>query len=97
RHGDSENSPLAASREMRGLAWVGPAGLDAVIRPDGNVRLFLAVAVEVPEQNAEGPVRIREPAFESSCDALPRVMRRLDGDHLLGQQKGRRGHSGQPA
>ena len=75
-----KNAPLAAGKEMRGLALIRTTGIDVVVGADGNIERLFLIPVEVTEQNAEGSIGVREPAFECGGDALPGVMRGLDID-----------------
>ena len=73
-----EISPHAAGDEMRRLAAIGTARLEAIVRADGDIDLFFEVPVVVTKQQAEASVRIRKPALEDSGDALSRVMTRFE-------------------
>ena len=64
---------------MRGLALIGTARFDAILRSDGNIQFFFEIAIEIPEQDAECAVRIREPSFVRRRDGLPGIVRRFDG------------------
>ena len=69
---------------MRGLALIRTARIDVIVGADGDIQFLFLIPVEVPEQNAEASVGVREPSFERGRDALPGVVRRLDIQLLLG-------------
>jgi len=48
------------------------------LRADRNIKFLLLISVVIPQQDAERPVGIREPPFESRCDTLPRIVKRLE-------------------
>src|SRR5258708_3699529 len=77
-HRDREDAPLAARQKVRGLTLIGTAGLDAVIRTNGDVELFFQIPIEVADQDSEAAVGNLEPAFEGAGDALTGVVRRFE-------------------
>ena len=70
---------------MRRLAHVGPARLDLIIRPDGDVEFLLSVAIEVSNQKTAIPVLLIEPAFECARRARAKLLPRFR--NLLAQEE----------
>src|SRR4029453_495805 len=84
RNRHDEHAVLPAGQEMRRLAQVRTAGLDPVVRSDGNVQRLRRIAIEVSDQKAAGPVGIVEPPFERAGDSGSELFRRL-AMQLLGR------------
>src|SRR5262245_51914795 len=57
---------------MCGLATIHRPRLEGVIGARRNKGFFLVVPIEVPEEEAERPIRIRLPAFEDGLYVLSR-------------------------
>ena len=82
RHGDGEHAPVPAGKKVRGLAHVGPARLDSIVRPDGDVERLAVIAIEIPDEKAAAAVRVGEPALERAGDAGPELPLRFAGQLL---------------
>ena len=78
RHGDAEDIFVPPDGKMGGLPAVGRSGLEIVVRPDRNIRLFLIIAVHISEPHIEGAVRVGIVAFKHRRHALPGPMAKLD-------------------
>ena len=89
-HLDHEHAPLAAGLEVGGLALIGRARLDAVVGPDRDVQGLRAFAIEIPEEQAEAPVVVLEPALVGGRDARAALARRLERE----TRRRRRGRGG---
>jgi len=90
RDANRKQEHVAARVEMRRLPLIGPAGIDVVVRTDGQIEFFLPVRVHVPEEHREGAVVVLPPALVRRRDALPAGVRVLRlGAGLLMEQKNR--------
>src|SRR5206468_11424668 len=94
RHRNREDAPLAPRQKMRRLTVVGPARLDAIVRPDGNVDHLFQVAIEVADEEVDAAVGLVEPAFEGAGHRFARVAIRTEGQRrrlrLRGESDSRR-------
>ena len=78
---------------MRRLTLVGAARLHVVVRTDGNVELFVPIAVEIPESQIEGAVRICFPPVERRRHILAGPERGLAQDGVRHNRRGNRAHN----
>src|SRR5262249_35985442 len=69
---DLEHEPLTADDKMRRLSAVKRCRLTVVVGPDRDVELLLEVAIEVPEDHADGAVGRLLPALEDWRGVLAR-------------------------
>ena len=69
-HRHSEHEPIAPRQEMRRLASIEPADVEAVARADGHVDFFFPVPIHVAEQEIPRPVRALLPPFVRGRDVL---------------------------
>src|SRR6185503_4618232 len=83
-------APGAAWLEVRRLAAVRPARLDAVVRPDRYLERLFQVAIEVADQQRVAAVGVLVPALVRGRDALAGLLERLHR-----QLRGRRPRSEQ--
>src|SRR4030095_15020495 len=70
-------APLPAAQEVRRLPLIGPAGLDAVARPDRDVEFLFGVAIEVADERVGAAVLAVEPAFVGAGQTRPALTNRL--------------------
>src|SRR6185436_4338870 len=70
---DLEQKVVLARVEDRRLPAVGGAGIEAILRADGNDWLLDVVPVQVPEDHVEAAVRYALPAFIDRDDRLSRL------------------------
>ena len=85
---DGEDAPLAAGEEVRGLAQIRAAGLDAVVGADRNIQLLLQVSIVITHKDAITSVGILKPSLEGAGEALAGIVGRLEGQLLGAQQRG---------
>src|SRR5262249_3296007 len=78
RHAHGEHPPLPSGQEMGGLVLIRSAGVDSIVRPDRDIEFLFCIAIEIAKQEAEGPVRILEPALESAGYAGAGFMDRFE-------------------
>src|ERR1019366_9288796 len=64
RHDHPEDEPSSSGIEMRRLAFVPVAAVEAVLRAHGNVDRLFRIAVVIAVIKSEGSVGIRLPAVE---------------------------------
>ena len=62
---------------MGGLAEVRTAGIDVVIRTDGNVNGLVIVAIQVADEEIAAPVGSGEPPLKCTGDARAELAERL--------------------
>jgi hypothetical protein len=72
-----ERAPLPAAQEVRRLPLIGPAGLDAVARPDRDIEFLFGVAIEVADERIGAAVLAVEPAFVGAGQTRPALTNRL--------------------
>src|SRR5262245_9407890 len=76
---DREHSPLPAGQEVSRLTSIGSAAIDPIVGADRDIQFLLRIAIEIAQKQAEGSIRVLEPAFEGPGDAGARFMHWLQG------------------
>src|SRR5215471_5470985 len=77
RYAYGEHPPLASSQEVSWLALIRAAGIDSIVRPNRDFKFLFCIAIEIAKEEAEGSVRIFEPALECAGNAGTGFMNRF--------------------
>ena len=76
------------------LTLIDIAEVEVIVRPNGNVDLFLRVSVEVSKIERVRPVRIGFPAVECGTDILAARIWNLTRDRKRGHKKAQKAQAG---